>query len=205
MATSATFYLYPPYYENAPLPVELISFEATPLEKIIRLNWATASELNNMRFDIERSTDGINFEKIGAVAGAGNHRGTQNYTFDDENVTPGVQYYYRLKQVDISGRATDSKIRQAMINSQEKLMISQLMPNPAERYSVARIVSNDDLDMSVKIFTLDGRFVRQDVHSISKGESEISVDVSLLAKGTYIIQFSSIQGTEVRRLIKMDQ
>lgn len=204
MAQSSTFYLYPPYYENAPLPVELISFEATPLETIIRLDWSTASEINNMRFDIERSTDGINFEKIGQIAGAGNYRGTQNYTFNDEHVTPGVLYYYRLKQIDISGHSTDSRIKQAMINSDAKMVISQFIPNPADVNTMVRITSNEDLEMNVKIFSIDGRFVSENKYQVIQGQSEISFDVSMLAKGSYVVQFNSTHGTEVRKLIRLE-
>lgn len=201
MPQSATFYLYPSYYMNSPLPVELIVFEATPLDKVIQLNWATASELNNMRFDIERSTDGINFEKIGEVAGKGNYKGTSNYSFDDTHAVAGEIYYYRLKQVDLNGGSTYSKIRSAILNPDDKLMISQFMPNPARNNTAINILSDGVLDMHVRIITLEGRLVKDDTYPVKKGESKINLDIKLLPRGIYMVVFNSSQGTEIRKLV----
>lgn len=203
IAQSATFYLYPTFWQGSPLPVELMSFNVTPMDDNIRLDWATASEENNLQFNIERSTDGVHFETIGVVQGKGNYKGVSTYTFNDVNVEAGVLYYYRLKQVDYSGRTTQSDMRKAMIDENGKLVISNFIPNPSQSYSVVRVMCSEHLDMTVRIFSLDGRFVREDVHSIDKGESEISVDVSLLPEGTYIVQFNSHQGTEVRKLVRI--
>jgi hypothetical protein len=64
------------------------------------LNWSTSFEQNNKGFEIERSLDGINFRKIGFVAGAGNSNSTRNYSFTDPQ--RAVEFnYYRLKLVDI--------------------------------------------------------------------------------------------------------
>lgn len=76
---SGTFYLYPTYWQDSPLPVELISFTATPNDNSITLDWSTASEINNQKFEIERGLTTRSFVKIGEVAGAGNFRGTKSY------------------------------------------------------------------------------------------------------------------------------
>lgn len=94
----------------APLPIELLSFNGEKLacnENIIR--WSTATETNNDHFEIERSTDGINYNLIGTVNGAGNSTHTISYLFLDLNPLASVNYY-RLKQIDFNGDNSTSSI-----------------------------------------------------------------------------------------------
>jgi hypothetical protein len=95
------------------LPVELMSFDAqNTTEGKTHLTWATASEHNNEGFEIEKSTDGTRFEKIGFVAGAGNSNQKKEYAFEDASAFErSVQVvYYRLRQVDHDGAFEYSKI-----------------------------------------------------------------------------------------------
>ena len=87
---------------NSSLPVELLFFTAETSDYWITLRWSTATEEHNAYFDIERSIDGIHFEKIGRVQGSGTSYNTQEYSFTDENPV-GSTLYYRLKQVDYDG------------------------------------------------------------------------------------------------------
>src|SRR5690606_8804677 len=87
-----------------PLPVNLVSFTANRLnETSVRLNWRTAGEENNDRFEIERSSDGVNFFTVGEVAGNGTTNTPLSYMFEDRNATLSPVLYYRLKQVDYNG------------------------------------------------------------------------------------------------------
>src|SRR5690606_27584493 len=92
-------------FDLNPLRVNLVSFTANRLnETSVRHNWRTAGEENNDRFEIERSTDGINFITVGEVAGNGTTNTPLSYLFEDRNanaLTPVL--YYRLKQVDYNG------------------------------------------------------------------------------------------------------
>lgn len=82
------------------LPVELISFKCGLLNKTAaEITWATASEINNDHFEIERSADGTNYEYIGTIDGQLNSTQYHSYSFTDETALPGISYY-RLKQVD---------------------------------------------------------------------------------------------------------
>ena len=80
----------------SPLPISLISFEATPGNNNVLLDWTTATEINNDYFTIERSADGINFEKVGNVpsqAMGGNSTSNLYYNLVDENPLSGISYY----------------------------------------------------------------------------------------------------------------
>jgi hypothetical protein len=97
-------------YENpldAPLPVTLTSFTAKLAEGKVMLNWATATEVNNYGFEIERSLvighqSLANWEKVGFVQGNGNSYSQKQYSFTDEN-PPAGNLQYRLKQIDTDG------------------------------------------------------------------------------------------------------
>ncbi len=94
---------------NAPLPVELMSFDAKPQNKIVKLEWTTATEVNNDFFTIERSADAINFNPVQTIQGAGNSRTVlQYFTFDFQPLS-GTSYY-RLRQTDFNGKSSVSNI-----------------------------------------------------------------------------------------------
>ena len=89
------------FFSNVDLPIELITFNAVRQDASkVLLTWATASELNNKGFDVERMLDNeTEFSKIGFVDGMGTSVGTNEYSFNDNNAYAGVSYY-RLRQVD---------------------------------------------------------------------------------------------------------
>jgi len=112
-----------------PLPVELVSFDAKRINnQAIQISWTTASELNNARFEVERSYDGVNFEIFNTVAGTNTNQ-TQNYVVIDANTSAKVTYY-RLKQVDNNLEFSYSNtVQLAPLNSSVKPVIA-LQPNP---------------------------------------------------------------------------
>jgi hypothetical protein len=84
------------------LPVALIAFYGSTSGSTNTLFWTTASESNSGLFEVERSDNGMQFEKIGEVNSAGNSSGVMQYQFIDNRIT-GQRYYYRLKQIDRDG------------------------------------------------------------------------------------------------------
>jgi len=98
---------------TAPLPVTLVSFAAQHQRADGLLTWATASEAHNAYFEVESSSDGINFRALGRVAGAGTTRQARSYQFTDTNLAryAAAAVYYRLRQVDTDGSSTYSPVR----------------------------------------------------------------------------------------------
>jgi hypothetical protein len=93
---------------NSALPIELLSFTAEVVGDKVHLNWITASETNNDYFTVQRSVDGISFEDITYVDGAGNSNEIRYYSAVDEKPLSGLSYY-RLKQTDFDGGYSYSK------------------------------------------------------------------------------------------------
>ncbi len=95
-----------------PLPVKLTGFTAAQQGRAVGLRWATASEKNSARFEVERSPDGRAFRKIGEVAAAGSSTAPRPYAFADASLPAGTAtLYYRLRQVDLDGTASYSPVR----------------------------------------------------------------------------------------------
>ncbi|TGE20539.1 T9SS type A sorting domain-containing protein [Hymenobacter aquaticus] len=110
------------------LPVQLTQFTATAQGQQVQLRWATASELRNDRFELERATDGRNFRQIGQVAGHGTT--SQGYTYRFLDTPPAAPLlYYRLRQVDVDGTATYSAVQTVRLNAPAAKVL--LSPNPA--------------------------------------------------------------------------
>ncbi|PJJ58955.1 right-handed parallel beta-helix repeat-containing protein [Hymenobacter chitinivorans] len=114
-----------------PLPVELKAFTATPQGSgTVRLDWATASEMNSKVFDVERSANGTSFERIGTVAAAGTSSTTRRYMLPDAELpASATQLYYRLKQVDLDGTFSYSPVRTVNLTGTVATSLT-LYPNP---------------------------------------------------------------------------
>ena len=93
---------------NTPLPVELVSFTGKAENTAVRLNWATASELQNKGFEVERRTDQSDWQKLGFVAGNGTTNQRHNYSYQDRSPVAGNNYY-RLRQIDLDGKSVYSQ------------------------------------------------------------------------------------------------
>ncbi len=112
----------------AAVPVTFTLFTGSKINNNIQLKWATASELNNSHFNIQRSTNSIDFKNIASVAGKGNSTSVNNYSFNDV-VDQTSNLYYRLQQVDVDGKATFSSIVLIKFSKNGSMDIS-IYPNP---------------------------------------------------------------------------
>lgn len=112
---------------EAILPVELLHLAARPQGTDIVLAWATAQEINNEGFDIERSGDGIRWEVIGFVAGQGDYSAPFHYQYLDNAPGNGINYY-RLNQRDLDGKTTYSPIVSAQLETAASRL--KVFPNP---------------------------------------------------------------------------
>lgn len=179
--------------DASPLPVELLYFNATKHgENNVELNWATATELNNDYFQLERSRDGVTFETITVVDGAGNSTIEIEYTHIDRSPFAGMNYY-RLKQVDFDGQFEYFPIQAVELGRNMELNV---FPNPADN-KVTLEGSNIDANQVV-VLNAEGKII-QSVRPIQLGDNHVEIEISTLPKGVYIIQHLN----QFKRFVKL--
>ena len=175
-------------YSGVSLPVELLDFNAELQDKNVLLTWQTASELNNSDFDIEWSTNGISFEKIGQVQGAGTTNDITFYDFLHTSPALGLNYY-RLKQSDFDGKFEYSEIIQVTIEQSNHSTIN-VYPNPAANFITIDGIEEDEI---IQIFNVNGQLVKTFYQNVSTPQN----DINDLSAGTYFIKMKS----QVKKLI----
>lgn len=189
-----------------PLPVELIYIKADPIDnEYIQVSWATAVEINNSGFELLRSTDGRTFTPITWVDGIGNTTEQQDYAFDDHNVIPGQIYYYKIKQVDFDGTESFTPIVSAsLIPANNSVLVSDLMPNPANDYT--QLVVSSDVGMDAEIYLINelGQFITSEAIVINDGSNNYTINTSNLAVGTYHVILQTSKERHVKRLMVVE-
>jgi hypothetical protein len=186
---------------NPSLPVQLVRFAARMVNANAQLNWTTASEQNNSRFEIERSLDGANFTTIGTVAGRGNSAITTEYAYTDMN-TPEGTLYYRLRQVDKNGASKHSPIIKLEHNIQKKAQIS-VRPNPANGNAIT--ISFDSMPVgkyTVSLMTINGARIAQQTIDHRVPAEVLNLNFSnKLPAGVYMISVGGGEHTVYQKLI----
>lgn len=187
--------------EIGALPVELISFKARVIEnETVKLEWQTASETNNAFYSIERSIDGIKFESIANIQGAGNSDIQNSYSYIDLNPLEGVSYY-RLKQTDFNGVSENSELLRVIIFFKEKESNFVIFPNPvkAGEQLTINLIDNSIQISTIKIYDLLGD-LQFDLKP-NKPTHQFQFNVPLKA-GLYLIQLHDTSGRiSIRKLL----
>ncbi|MFD1630403.1 discoidin domain-containing protein [Pseudopedobacter beijingensis] len=165
---------YGKFIAEEPLPVKYLSFDVKQQSEGVVLEWITAYEKNNSHFIIERSSEGINFEAIGELAGKVNSSAAVNYIWNDKNPVTGNNYY-RLKQVDLDGKYEYSNIR--AINFLLPVKAIRIYPNPVNQF----LHIDGEYIIHIAIYSVDGKL------QLETKETR-SIDVSGLAEGIYTIR-----------------
>ncbi|MBL7914124.1 MAG: T9SS type A sorting domain-containing protein [Bacteroidia bacterium] len=188
--------------QSSPLPVELLSFDAKAQSGVVKLDWITASEINNDYFTVERSRNGYDFSDLLTVDGNGTTTSVSNYTAYDEQPYSGVNYY-RLRQTDFDGRSSHSEIK---VVSFIKAGVVSLFPNPF-RGDIINLSTTDANDAVEKVAVYDatGKLVYSQKAGDgfdSNGITKISIGDGI-AEGTYMMEISTLSGVYRERIVKL--
>lgn len=187
---------------NSPLPVEWLYFTTASVEnRLIRLEWATAVELNNAGFIIERSTDAQNWIALGTMPANELIANKNIYRHDDYNVLPGVIYYYRITQIDLDGKFDRSEIKTGMLNSSAELAVYDLVPNPANDRCHILLSASAAAEAQVFVSNAMGQIVYSNKLQLTAGSNKIELDLSGLSGGAYTARVSSSGITFSKKLI----
>lgn len=182
------------------LPVTMDKLQGKVNDRgLAQLNWKTLSEQNNKGFEIQRSTDGIDFRTVGFVgtkAPQGNSKEAINYNFTDADMVTGTAYY-RLVQTDIDGRTAQSNIVRlsAAVAGRFELVA---VPNPVKDKVSIRTYGDRGADAMVHITDLSGKVVRQ----LQVTADETDVDMSSVAQGIYLLKYTDANHTQTVKITK---
>ncbi len=186
------------------LPLQGLELTATLKAAITTVKWITLNEINSSRFYVERSVDGRNFTAIGNVAAAGNNSGSLTYNFTDD-VSTVQKYpviYYRIKAVDADGSFSYSNIATVKPASSGSIII---WPNPVADKANVSILSTDAGNIQLRLMDYTGKTILVRNYAVVKGNNQLEVtNLSNLAKGMYILQITTVNGTDklAEKLIK---
>ncbi len=173
------------------VPVELVSFSAETVGGRVVMDWVTASEINNSGFEIQRSTDHINFKTIGYIAGKGTTTEKQSYTFIDENPAMGKSYY-RLSQIDHDGSSSLSDVIEVSRLQPLNYQLTQNYPNPFNPSTVIRFTLPEPGFTGLKVYNQTGEIVKVLVQGeMPAGEHSVTFDAGGLPSGTYFYRLEA--------------
>lgn len=192
--TGLNFVADPGCYDDVPqsFPVEFLTFEAEPFgDTRVRCRWQTASERDNEVFVVERSLDGMIFEPIGEVPGAGTSHSLQEYVFLDEQPLFGTTFY-RIRQVDFDGAFSYSELRSVTFDPAQALQVScNFFPNPVHDRLHAHLHSLQARAGSLSLTKLSGAVVWKEAVRLEPGTNAYAIPVQHLAPGPYFVEFAS--------------
>ena len=190
------------YTDPSLVPVELTSFSADVTGNNVNLIWATASEVNNHGFEIQRSIDKNEFITIGFVKGAGTSTEENHYSYIDKNLS-GSKYFYKLKQVDFDGTYSFSDVVEVELKNFD-FHLAQNYPNPFNPVTSIQYVVSSRQFVSLKIYDVLGREAATLVEEFKPaGRYEVQFDASNLPSGVYLYALTAGDFSATKKLTLM--
>jgi len=215
-------------FNNGPLPVELVSFNAIIVKDKVELKWQTSTEVNNYGFEVERKAGSLQsavssnpesfrkissnqFEKIGFVHGQGNSNSPKEYSFVDDAVFSG-KYFYRLKQIDNDGKYEYSEAIEADLGTPKEFNLSQNYPNPFNPMTTIKFALPEASKVNLKVYSVMGEEVVELVneekpagfHQVefsARGGSAPGGNASKLSSGIYFYEINAGKFRSIKKML----
>ena len=184
----------------AALPVTITSLDAVlQNDGKVLVKWKTADEQNVELYEVQRSTDGIDFSYLGAVKSRAGSSNT--YFLADGSALQGVNYY-RLKSIDRDGKNTISSIVSVNVSGNNLLGVN-IYPNPANGQFVIKLDGRPAGDLHIRINDLQGRILFKKKLGAVNANNTVSIPLNLntLKRGVYLVQINQGKNVSVQKLI----
>lgn len=182
---------------NSPLPVTFILFNSSCIGGGVKLTWTTAQEINSKNYNVEKSTDGTNWQVIAAVASSGNSSVERSYTFAD--YTSSGNTFYRIAENDLDGRQTISSTIKSSCVSKEAFAIH---PNPAHEILFVTISVPEMMPVQLQLYDAKGSIIKQLQTNLLKGNNELQLNITGLAKGVYVLDANWGTNSKTSKVVK---
>jgi len=176
-----------------PQPIELLSFKAVIEGDEIRLVWATASEIHNDYFTIQRSKDRTIFENVGTMKAAGNSTRPSHYEFTDAN--PYLMTYYRLLQTDFDGVTTYSHIvaTQRLFSSKKQFIYFYNLSNHTLKVQAQKPIEQ------IEIHSMEGKNICST--EIKDKATECFIQLPDFSNGVYLVTVRGVEGGARQKIV----
>lgn len=171
----------------AAVPVEWLAFEAEKRDETAVLDWSTATEINNDKFEVYRSIDGNSWDKIGIVDGAGTTSTQSDYQFVDRNPNLGSNYY-RLKQIDFDGHFEFSDTRFLNFDRNSTTVLFDFYPNPTQDFLFIKVDDHKE-SYTAEILDYSGKVIQREIL-----KEEAAINMSNYVSGLYLIRIINKSG-----------
>jgi hypothetical protein len=188
---------------NQIVPVELTSFTAVSQNRQVTLNWATATEINNNGFEVQRSIANSEFVTIGFVRGNGTTTTASEYTYIDKNLLD-ASYSYRLKQIDYNGNYEYSDAVEVEVRSLDSYSLEQNYPNPFNPVTKIGYVISEKTNVKVTIMNALGEEIALLANETQdQGFHQLEFNGTNLPSGIYFYSLQAGNFTETKKMMLM--
>lgn len=171
------------------LPATITDFYATYVaSNNVKLSWSTTDEINAAYYEVERSTNAVDFTTVAQVSADQSGASVHNYTTNDQlaGVSSNI-VYYRLRIVDESGKFVYSKVVPVKLDLPETSF--SVYPNPVDSYTILNLLSNKQTTGMLRLIDNSGRQILTRTITVNNGANSIVLDqLDNLPRGLYIVQ-----------------
>lgn len=178
------------------IPIELTKFSVEKANSAdAHIEWATANESNTAKYDIERSTDGKRFVKVGEVKAAGHSHEPTRYDFLDKNLPLSVTniFYYRLKIFDFDDTSTLTETRSISFEKIGKNLVADIFPNPSHSSKCRLILRGGIQEDILTEISVNDMYGRQRLQLSERLRLDSPIDLDLGASATAGVYFVTIK------------
>lgn len=185
-----------------PLPISLLSFEVAVRENTMDIKWMTASEKNNDFFTLEKTKDGVHFETVSSLKGAGNSSIILKYNVTDYQPYDGHSYY-RLSQTDFDGTVTHSQLITSNFNKKSDFSF-KIYPNPVDGVCInLDMIADKGKETHLVLTDIKGKEIYSREIKIGSDEDNVYTFCAeeRLAPGIYFVKVSSSNKEYTKKVV----
>lgn len=187
-------------YAAAPLPIELLDFSAACDNDKVNITWITAAEVNNDYFTLDKTDDGLNFESVAIVDGAGNSSVQNNYSWTDHQPYSGNSYY-RLSQTDFDGTTKTYNIIQPVCEDAELPDLSIVNVFSSNNQYELNFNTSYEGQHNIKVYNAIGTLLFSEEKYFSKGNNFENMDLMKFSEGIYIVSITNKYNSAYKKVI----
>ncbi|HEX6333725.1 MAG TPA: proprotein convertase P-domain-containing protein [Flavisolibacter sp.] len=177
------------YSPGAPLPAAITTFSGLRSGTSNILSWTTQTEQNNSGFDVQRSSDGMDFRSIAFIpsaAAGGSSAQSLRYNFTDDQLQ-GAYQYYRLRQVDLDGRHAFSNVIMIRDGAVSGTRLHTMFPNPVHDVLNVQVESPGSGTAVLEVADFSGNMISRSSRRLEKGANALALPTAHLPAGVYLL------------------